>query len=37
LGEDLFERKINYKKVEIDNTFPEYIFKNKEMFKDWIL
>ena len=37
LGEDLFQRKINYKKVKIDETFPEYIFKNKEMFKDWIL
>ena len=36
-GEDLFERKINYKKVDIDDTFPEYIVKNKEMFKNWIL
>ncbi len=36
LGQDLFERKINYKKVEIDDSFPEYIVKNKEMFKDWI-
>ena len=37
LGEDLFERNINYKKINIDDTFPEYIIKNKEMFKDWIL
>ena len=37
LGKDLFDRKINYKKVNIDNSFPEYIVKNKEMFKDWIL
>ena len=37
LGEDLFQRKINYKKIEIDNSFPEYIIKNKERFKDWIL
>ena len=36
-GEDLFQRKIKYKKINIDNTFPEYIVKNKEMFKDWIL
>ena len=34
---DLFERKINYKTVSIDNSFPEYIVKNKDKFKDWIL
>ena len=37
LGEDLFQRKIKYKKIEIDDSFPEYIFKNKGKFKDWIL
>ena len=37
LGEDLFQRKINYEKIEIDSSFPEYIIKNKERFKDWIL
>ena len=37
LGKDLFNRNIEYKKINIDNTFPEYIIKNKEMFKDWIL
>ena len=37
LGEDLFNRKISYKKLEIDKSFPEYIVKNKEKFKDWIL
>ena len=36
-GKDLFERKINYKKINIDNSFPNYIVENKEMFKDWIL
>ena len=36
-GEDLFQRKINYRKIEIDNSFPDYIVKNKEMFKKWIL
>ena len=36
-GEDLFDRKIKYKKVDIDGTFPEYIYKNKSMFKDWII
>jgi len=37
LGQDLFKRKINYEKIDIDDSFPEYIVKNKEMFKDWIL
>ncbi len=36
-GEDLFQRKIRYEKVNIDKTFPKYIVNNKEMFKDWIL
>jgi len=35
-GEDLFERKIQYKAVEIDTSFPKYIFENKLKFKDWI-
>ena len=26
----------NLKKVEIDDTFPEYIRENKEKFKDFI-
>ena len=32
-GKDLFKRKINYKKINIDNSFPNYIVENKEMFK----
>ena len=28
---------IEYKKVDIDDTFQEYIIKNKDMFKNWIL
>ena len=36
-GVDLFQRNIKYEKVTIDNTFPEYIIKNKEKFKDWIV
>ena len=36
-GKDLFERDINYKKILIDESFPEYIVNNKEMLKDWIL
>ena len=37
LGKDIFDRNINYKKVEIDNSFPEYIVNNKEKFKEWII
>ena len=36
LGLDLFNRKINYEKINIDDSL-EYIYKNKKMFKDWIL
>tara|TARA_B100000575_G_C23077728_1_gene620831 strand:- start:51 stop:842 length:792 start_codon:yes stop_codon:yes gene_type:complete len=36
-GQDLFKRKINYEKINIDDSFPEYIIKNKKMFKNWIL
>jgi len=35
--EDLFGRNISYKKVEIDEKFPDYIRDNKVKFKDWIL
>jgi len=35
-GNDLFDRNIKYKTVQIDGSFPEYIVKNKEKFKDWI-
>ena len=35
-GEDLFNRNIKYKKVNLDESFPNYIIKNKEKFKKWI-
>ena len=34
---DLFGRGHNYKKIEIDDSFPEYIRKNYEKFKDFII
>ena len=34
---DLFDRNINYKKVELDKSFPEYIYNNKDLFKEWIV
>ncbi len=37
LHEDPFERKLNLKKVDIDNTYPQYIRKNIQKFKEWIL
>lgn len=36
-GIDLFTKEKKYKIVEIDDTFPSYIQKNKEKFKDLIL
>ena len=36
-GLDLFNRDIKYKKVEIDETFPDYIRENKQKFTEWIL
>ena len=34
---DLFDRNIVYKKVELDKSFPEYVFNNKDFFKEWII
>ena len=34
---DPFDRKLNLKKTEIDNSFPKFIRENKELLKDWIL
>ena len=35
-GKDLFDRKISYKIVPVDKSYPEYIYKNIDIFKDWI-
>jgi beta-1,4-mannosyl-glycoprotein beta-1,4-N-acetylglucosaminyltransferase len=34
---DLFDRPIIYKQVEFNQTFPDYIYKNKVKFRDWIV
>ena len=34
---DIFDRNIQYKKIKIDESFPNYIVSNKSMFKDWII
>ncbi len=36
-GIDLFDRNMNYIKVDLDNSFPDYILNNKIKFKNWIL
>ena len=37
LQKDIFGRRFNYRKVEIDHTFPKYIIENKEKLKEWII
>ena len=34
---DLFNRQINYKKVNFNNSFPKYIINNQNKFKKWII
>ena len=34
---DLFERGHQYKLIKIDNTYPDFILKNLEKFKNWIV
>ena len=35
--QDIFGRDIELKKIEIDSTYPDFIFQNKDKFKDWII
>ena len=35
--EDIFDRDIIYKKVEVDNTYPKYLVDNINYYKDWII
>ena len=34
---DIFNRGYKLKKVDIDNSFPDFIFKNIDQFKKWII
>ena len=36
-GEDIFQRGFKIKKINIDDTFPDYIQKNQNMLKNWIV
>ena len=35
--QDVFNRGYKIKKVEIDDSFPDYVRYNKELLKDWII
>jgi len=37
MGKDIFDREINYKKVNIDDNFPKYILENLNKYRDWII
>tara|TARA_B110001454_G_C12707820_1_gene429377 strand:- start:933 stop:1739 length:807 start_codon:yes stop_codon:yes gene_type:complete len=37
MQKDIFSRGFTYKKVEVDKSFPEYILKNLDKYKNWIL
>ena len=34
---DLFERGHKYKRVELDNSFPDFIIRNKAKYNNWII
>jgi beta-1,4-mannosyl-glycoprotein beta-1,4-N-acetylglucosaminyltransferase len=34
--EDIFDRNISYKKVKIDQSFPQYLIKNIDLYSNWI-
>jgi beta-1,4-mannosyl-glycoprotein beta-1,4-N-acetylglucosaminyltransferase len=36
-NEDIFGRGITLKRIQIDSSYPSYIFKNKEKFSKWII
>ena len=35
--EDIFEREIILKKVDLNEKFPEYLLKNKEKYSEFII
>ena len=34
---DIFGRGFELRKIDIDKTFPDYVVKNQEILKDWII
>ena len=35
-GQDIIGRKDNFNKIELDNTFPDYLLDNREKYREWI-
>jgi hypothetical protein len=36
-NKDLLGREHNFKKKEIDDSYPDYIVNNQKIFKEWII
>ena len=34
---DLFERGHKYTKIDLDNSFPDFIINNRQKFDEWII
>ena len=34
---DIFDRNLNYERIDLDDTFPKYILENLSKYKDWII
>ena len=37
MQKNIFDLGFSYRKIEIDDSFPKYIIKNKEKLKEWII
>jgi len=37
MQKNIFDLEFSYRKIEIDDSFPKYIIKNKEKLKEWII
>ena len=36
-NEDIFDRGTNLRKITLDDSYPKYLFNNKDKFSDWII
>ena len=36
-NKDLFDRNICYKKINLDNSFPDYLVEKKSLYTKWII
>ena len=36
-NEDIFDRNIKLRKIDIDDSYPDFIIRNKQKFSDWII